>query len=124
MRLKKLIFAAFLFSAMIFVSCKTEYNERNAAIEKSQTELFILLEQNDLEPVSRYAIVNQIATNLVSLNDQQGLILFLTNWVEEHPEDSYNAYWLYLTACAYLSNGAEPVAEYYFDRILVNSAGT
>lgn len=120
MRLNNLILAFLLFSAMLFVSCRTEENDRNAAIEKSQTELFTLLGQGNLEPISRYAIVNQIATNLVSLNDQQGLILFLTNWVEEHPEDSYNAYWLYLTACAYLSNGAEPVAEYYFDRILVN----
>lgn len=120
MRLNKLIPAFLLISAMFFVSCRTEENDKNAAIEKSQTELFALLDQENLEPVSRYAIVNQIATNLVSLNDQQGLILFLTNWVEEHPEDSYNAYWLYLTACAYLSNGAEPVAEYYFDRILVN----
>ncbi len=101
------------------VSCKNQDDERTVAIKKSQEELFNLLKNEELEQVSRYAIVNQIASNLVSLKDNQGLILFLTDWVEEHPQDPYNAYWLYLTACAYRADNAEPIAEYYFDRILV-----
>lgn len=120
MVLKKIVSVPLLLCALILVSCGNEKNEKTAAIEKSQDELFALLGQDGLKPVSRYAIVNQIAANHVSLNDQHGLILFLTNWVEEHPDDTYNAYWLYLTACAYLADRAEPVAEYYFDRILVN----
>ena len=50
--------------------------------------------------------------------DYQGLILFLTDWVDKNPDDMYNSYWLLMTADAYLAQGAEPVAEYYFDRIL------
>ena len=48
------------------------------------------------------------------------MILFLTDWVEKNPKDIYNAYWLLMVASSYLENGAEPVAEYYFNRILKN----
>ncbi len=116
---KRIALAMTLAVSFLFISCKTEEDTKNAAIEKSQTELYSLLENQNLDAVSRYAIVNQIANNLVELGDQQGLILFLTSWVEEHPDDKYNAYWLLRTASTYLSNGAEPVAEYYFDRILL-----
>ena len=101
------------------ISCSAqEQNKTDQAIKKAQNELFLLLEDKNLEDVSRYAIVNQIANNLITLKDEQGLILFLTSWVEEHPEDVYNAYWLWMTASTYLANNAEPIAEYYFDRIL------
>lgn len=114
------VLAASLFASLIFTGCSknSKEEERIQAIEKSQEELYSLLENDKLEAVSRYAIVNQITNNLTALNDKQGVILFLTDWVENHPDDIYNAYWLLLTAYAYLSDGAEPVAEYYFDRIL------
>lgn len=104
----------------MFSGCKKNSAEADGieAIKKSQEELYSLLKNENLEPVSRYAIVNQITNNLTVLNDRQGVILFLTDWVENHPDDIYNAYWLMMTAYAYLSDGAEPVAEYYFDRIL------
>lgn len=117
---KKVFYAVVLLFSAMFFSCRNTETEKTEAIKKSQEELFSLLEKDGLEPVSRYAIVNQIATNLIALDDQQGLILFLTDWVESHPDDTYNAYWLLLTAYTYLSNGSEPIAEYYFDRILVN----
>lgn len=120
MMLKKTITVLSAFLCLLFISCGNTEDAKTAAIKKSQTELYSLLEKPELESVSRYAIVNQIATNLIALNDQQGLILFLTDWVEKHPDDTYNAYWLLMTAMTYLSNGAEPVAEYYFDRILIN----
>ena len=77
MVLKKIVSVPLLLCAMILVSCRNEKNEKTAAIEKSQDELFALLEQDGLKPVSRYAIVNQIAANHVSLNDQRALGLRL-----------------------------------------------
>ena len=59
-----------------------------------------------------------MASNLLAQEDYQGVILLLSNWVENNPEDIYNSYWLLMTAYSYLSLNAEPVAEYYFDRIL------
>lgn len=115
------LYSLFFLIIITFFSCrnKSAANDSREAIEKSQAELYSLLENPDLESISRYAIVNQIATNLITLNDRQGVILFLTSWVEKHPDDIYNAYWLLMTAYAYLADGAEPVAEYYFDRILL-----
>ena len=67
--------------------------------EKVREQLFSLLESNSADSVSRYAIVNKIADNILTSGDRDGFILFMT-------------------AYAYMTDRAEPVAEYYFDRIL------
>ena len=85
---------------------------------REQMQLTSLLKKSDLAEGSRYAIVNQIANNMLSANDYQSAVLFLTDWVQKHPDDAYNSYWLLMTGYAYLSMQAEPFAEYYFDRIL------
>ena len=78
----------------------------------------MLLESENLNEKQRYSIIKQIADTLRDKKDYQGLVLFLTDWVDKNPDNMYNSYWLLMTADAYLSMGAEPVAEYYFDRIL------
>ena len=104
------------------ISCNSNINdsefEKIQKIQETQNELYILLKNETLDEISRYAIINQIANNLVALKDYNGLILFLTDWVQNHPDDTYNAYWLLMTAYAYMSTKAEPIAEYYFDKIL------
>lgn len=87
---------------------------------QNQDELFYLLQNSTLTKESQYAVVNRIANNMLSVKDYNSLILFLTSWVETHSDDTYNAYWLLMTAYAYLENDAKPVAEYYFERILNN----
>ena len=114
--------------AMAFVlgSCSNSFrsqvqyaaNSRN--FRNTQFQLHSLLQRPDLTSETRYAVVNRIANNMLSIKDYASLICFLTDWVEKHPEDSYNAYWLLMTAYAYLENDAEPVAEYYFERIINN----
>lgn len=114
--------------AMAFVlgSCSNSFrsqvqyaaNSRN--FRNTQLQLHSLLQRPDLTSETRYAVVNRIANNMLSIKDYASLICFLTDWVEKHPEDSYNAYWLLMTAYAYLENDAEPVAEYYFERIINN----
>ncbi|MCR4736080.1 MAG: tetratricopeptide repeat protein [Treponema sp.] len=106
-----ILFLAFL---VFFISCKNE----QSPLEKTQEELKEILFTQQLDPKQRYTIINQMANNLLSIKDYQGVIILLTDWVEQNPEDTYNSYWLLMTAYAYLSTGAEPIAEYYFDRIL------
>ena len=105
---------------LLFSSCNKKENSAITEINKNQEELSALLQNPNIDSVSRYAIINQIANNLLLINDRQGVILFLTGWVDDHPDDIYNAYWLLMTAYAYMADGSEPVAEYYFDRILQN----
>ncbi|MCR5606872.1 MAG: tetratricopeptide repeat protein [Treponema sp.] len=87
---------------------------------EEQKQLYSLLKNQELSSESRYSIMKKIANNLLSLHNYNELIIFLTDHVERYPEDNYNAYWLFMTAYAYLENNAEPIAEYYFDRIINN----
>ena len=57
---------------------------------------------------------------MLNSEDTDSLILFLTDYVTANPKDSYNAYWLLMVAYAYQLNGANPIAEMYFERILNN----
>lgn len=112
------LFCIFLFGLIGFFSaCKSKDEIQT---EETLSELSSLLSDKTLTAESRYAVVNRIANIYYSQNDNDSLILFLTNWVENHPKDNYNAYYLYLAASVYLDAKAEPVAEYYYERILNN----
>ena len=120
---RSVFFLTVLFSALLYFSCdSTAYAGNSKSFQTTQEQLLSLLEQNNLTAETRYAVVNRIANNLLSIKDYSSLILFLTDWVESHPEDQYNAYWLLMTAHAYLESNAEPIAEYYFERIINNSS--
>ena len=90
--------------------------------EKDETldQLRLLLKDEKLTSQTRYAVLNRIANSLYSSKNSGEMVLFLTDWVEKNPSDIYNAYWLLMVASSYLEREAEPVAEYYFNRILKN----
>ena len=117
-------FFSLVFVAVIpffLTDCKTSSKKDSKQILiEDQEKLANLLQNETLDQTQRYSIVNKIALNYMLLEKNQDLILFLTSWVEDHPDDIYNAYWLGLTAEAYRKTGAEPIAEYYYDRILRN----
>lgn len=123
MNFKKNVHQVFLLLTLLsipaFFACKQQnQNIEETTIQETQIQLQQLLETEVLNEQQRYAIVRRMANNLAAQNDYQNLILFLTDWVEENPDDMYNSYWLLMTASAYLATNAEPIAEYYFDRIL------
>lgn len=113
--LKKRALFFLCFAAIIFVSCARNSTE-TADIKK--TQLMTLLERPNIDSSSSFAIVNQIVTDHLSNSEFHEVALFLTDWVAQHPDDNYNSYWLLMVAYAYLSTDAEPIAEYYFDRII------
>lgn len=118
MKLKR-FFAVLCTLLVVLTSCKNQQpSNKSQELSAKQEQLKSLLNTQTLTDKQRYAIINQMANNYLAQEDYQGVILFLTSWVEENPGDMYNSYWLLMTAYAYLSTGAEPVAEYYFDRIL------
>lgn len=98
---------------LLFSSCRqktgTEYTD----------ELSSLL-QTDLSDESRFSVLNQLSQTMLNENRTDDVILLLTNWVNSHPDDQYNAWWLLMTAQAYLQADAEPMAELYFERIVNN----
>ena len=107
--------------ALTAASCtQSAQNSSERQLSQTQAQLATLLEDSALSDQTRYAVINRLANNLYNADDKNGMALFLSNWVETHPDDSYNAYWLLLVAQAYLEADAKPVAEYYFERILRN----
>ena len=113
MLLKKanIVFFAFFFVILV-CSCSTETETGY------RRELLNLLENTSLEEESRFSVINQISQGMLGNNETDELILFLTDYVNQNPDDKYNAYWLLLTAYTYQKTGADAVAALYFQRIL------
>ncbi|MDY3754829.1 MAG: tetratricopeptide repeat protein [Treponema sp.] len=107
----KILFGLFAVICMAGCDSATSFSE-------TQQQLYDILEQQELPPESRYTIINRIANNLLAAKEYNQLIIFLTSYVEENPDDTYNAYWLLITAYVYMQLEAKPMAEYYFDRII------
>lgn len=106
---------AVLALALLACSCK---NDPAVQQEQARQQLYELLADSTLPEQSRYAVINRIANSYYAQKDYSRMVLFLTDWVEKHPGDTYDAYWLLMVAQAYLEQDAEPIAEYYFERIL------
>lgn len=107
--------------AFSLVSCapKTDESAKPNPSQK-QADLEKLLHESDITDESRFTAISHIANGFVAEGNHTDLVLFLTDYVEKHPEDRYNAYWLLMVAYSYMENGGTPIARYYFDRILNN----
>ncbi|MBP5157233.1 MAG: tetratricopeptide repeat protein [Treponema sp.] len=109
--------------AILLSGCDRQESRQEQAVRKAQrtqAELEKLLETGEFDEDSRYALVKQIASTMMAAKDYNALVIFLTDWVEKNPEDKYNAYWLLMTANAYLESDARPIARYYLERIIKN----
>lgn len=113
--MKKLsIVLIFIISFFCTFSCKTKENS------SSREKLFQILETENLSTEEKFSVINQISQSMLNSNETNNLILFLTDYISSNPNDYYNAYWLLIIAHAYQLNGADPIAEMYFERILNN----
>ncbi len=111
-------------AALAAISCSTGHENylldglrENRA---EQRELLTLLDRGPSDTETRFALINRISSNLLNEKLNGELILFLTSTVDSTPDDPYAAYWLLLVAQAYLDQGANDMAGYYFARILDN----
>ncbi|MCR5290694.1 MAG: tetratricopeptide repeat protein, partial [Treponema sp.] len=117
-------FTSIIISILLLTSCSqhnpTSHVSNQQDFQEHQMQLKALLSDTSLNNENRYAIINTLAGNMLEHNEYKQLVLFLTDWVERHPDDAYNTYWLFMTAYAYMIQESDPVAEYYLDRILEN----
>ena len=118
-RLLLILISIFLCSVLIYTSCrqKTPATSKLSNMQK-MNDLQQLLESSETTQESRFTLVSQIANDFMAKKQTSELILFLTDYVENHPNDQYNAYWLLMVAHMYMEEKANPIARYYFDRIL------
>lgn len=112
MTLKKAC-AVLLLLPLLFFSCRQK-------TESDYTKELTSLLQTELSDGSRFSVLNQLSQTMLNENRTDDVILLLTDWINSHPDDQYNAWWLLLTAQAYLQADAEPMAELYFERIINN----
>ncbi len=110
----KLVILLLLMLILTVSSC------RNRQTENGRESLFAMLNSPSLTEDGRFSLINQISQNMLNNGEYNQLILFLTGYVQNNPEDQYNAYWLLMTAYAYQQTGAESIAERYFERIIQN----
>jgi len=134
------VIIALLLSVIFFSSCKQIVNRLPSEISKLSsglsindnyftrgvenndklTKLFSLLEQNTESEKKRFIIIKQISGIYLNAGETDKMNAFLTSYVEKHPNDAYNAYYLYLVGQNYKKTSAYSFAIYYFDRILKN----
>ncbi len=96
------------------------YITGTGADKETLRDLFDLLNEEKKPGEERFTVVREIANELMRLGDYGRLSLFLTSWVQLHPDDPYDAYLLLMTAYVHLQQGAGPIAAHYFDRIVKN----
>jgi tetratricopeptide (TPR) repeat protein len=82
--------------------------------------LFNLLEKEPNAGEQQFAIVREIANEYIRLDEYGKLSNFLSAWVDQHPNDSYNAFYLLMIGYAYLEQEAAPTAALYFELIIKN----
>ena len=67
-----------------------------------------------------FTIMQQIIKITHNAGENEKLNLFLTAYVENNPDDPFNAYYLLMVAENYHEKGAYPFATHYYERILKN----
>ena len=108
----------FLIIVVVFSIVSTFFScEKKSASSQEIAQLKEQLFSEKLEERTRCAVLKKLALRLHEQNPQE-MVLFLTNWVENHKDDTYNAYWLFMVATEYTRKESKPVAEYYYERIL------
>ncbi len=70
-----------LSASFLLFSCSISSQDSDKQFTKMQEELQLLLTDDTLSSESRFVVVNQIATNMLSKQDYLGVTLFLTTYV-------------------------------------------
>ena len=115
-KLSHFVLSVYIAFSVFFLTSCAEQTETTLRREK----LLKILETENTKDESSFSIIKQIAESYKLENNDDELILFLTDFVEKNPSNPYNAYWLLLIADTYMQNNADSIAEYYFDRIIQN----
>ena len=124
-----LIFFA-LFLLFLFYSCGL--SQMNNTVDNSYfiigsrenqevlRDMFLLLENEYPGSEEQFTVIREIINHYVRQREFPRLINFLTNLVNSNTRDSYNTYYLYIIATAYMQQEAHSVAALYFNLIIKN----
>ena len=118
--MKKSAYITLLFLILILTaSCsKNMYTAGMDKVQKSEFEAIASSLEESTDYEKNYIFMTQISGFLDKKDDPELLTVFLTGYVDNHPEDPFNAFYLFSVARRYKEQGADPFAHYYFSRIL------
>ena len=105
------------------LSCSSRESYFAAGSQKNRQgteKLLELLREEKDESEARFILIQQIVNNLMGAGYPERLNVFLTTYIEQHPRDPFNAYYLFIVAQNYKSAKAWPFAAHYYERILRN----
>lgn len=108
-------------AAVLFSSCgnpDTYYVVGDRDQQRELTLLFRLFESAPRVGDDRVFLIGEIANLMSAAGYDDRLTLFLTTYVERHPDDLYDGYYLFMAARNYLDEEARPVAAYYYARVV------
>ena len=109
----------FLSLSLLAASCsKNMYTAGMDKVQKSEFEALASSLEQSIDYEKNYIRMMQIYTFLDKKEDPELLSVFLTGYVDSHPEDPFNAYYLFTVAERYKQQEGAPCAHYYFSRIL------
>ena len=97
-----------------------EYRVGNRPYDRQTGELLAMLEHERGGADQRFMIVQEISKTLRAAGAPRRQLMFLATYVETHPADPYNAYYLMAVAEGYRDLGQDPLAAHYYERILRN----
>jgi len=113
-----------ILTALYIMGCSVNdysFYIKNSGEEKHElNDLFNLLQNKKSSGKQRFILVDRIAGILSQRGETEKQILFLTDYVEKHPVDPYDAFYLLLVAREYEGKKEYPLAVHYYDRILKN----
>jgi tetratricopeptide (TPR) repeat protein len=90
---------------------------RSLSSEREARELFDIVDA-ETDPQVRVTALRRLARYILSGGGPHALSAYLTTFVDQHPDDPYGGYLLFLAAQTYLEHEARSIATYYLDRVV------
>lgn len=116
---------AILAFAVLLSSCSASRSILLVGPPEDRKELGILLGMIDgrgITSLDRFAAVREVSSILLRQGEYGRLAIFLTDIADRHPDDPYDAWYLFTAAWCYDSEGAEPIASLYYERVVKDYA--
>jgi hypothetical protein len=105
----------------ILASCNGSRSLWLVGSPEDKRELGILmgmLDSRSSSSLERFAAVLEISSILLRQKQYGRLATFLTDIADRRPNDPYDAWYIFTAAWCYDSEGAEPIASLYYERVV------
>ncbi len=113
-----MLFLISLFTLLATACSKDMYTAGMDKAQKREFEAMVSSLEESTDYEKNYILMTQLASFLDRKDNPELLTVFLTDYVEAHPEDPFNAFYLFTVARRYKEQDASPFAHYYYSRIL------